>query len=94
MTAKFKPGDRVRIKVDSPPGHFRTPAYVQGKIGLVERMHGAFSNPESLALGGDGMPMQVLYLVCLEQAHVWGHYTASAPDKLCIDIYEHWLEPA
>lgn len=94
MAAKFKPGDRVRIRVGSPPGHFRTPAYVQGKIGLVERVHGAFRNPESLAHGGDGLPEQFLYLVCLDQAQVWEHYTASPQDKLCIDIYEHWLQPA
>ena len=94
MTAKFKHGDSVRIRVDSPPGHFRTPAYVQGKIGLVDRVQGAFRNPESLAHGGDGLPTQILYLVCLEQAHLWGPYTGSAPDKLFIDIYEHWLEPA
>jgi len=94
MTAKFKSGDSVRIRVDSPPGHFRTPGYVQGKIGRVERIQGDFRNPESLAHGGDGLPTQFLYLVRLEQAHIWEHYTASSHDKLFIDIYEHWLEPA
>ena len=94
MAAKFKPGDRVRIRVGAPPGHFRTPGYVQGKIGSIERIHGAFRNPESLAHGGDGLPTQFLYLVRLEQAQVWGRYAASSQDKLFLDIYEHWLEPA
>lgn len=94
MAAKFYPGDRVRIRVGSPPGHFRTPAYVQGKIGAVERIHGAFRNPESLAHGGDGLPRQFLYLVRLDQTHIWGNVTAPPQDKLYIDIYEHWLDPA
>jgi len=94
MTAKFKPGDRVRIRVGSPPGHFRTPGYVQGKIGSVARIHGEFHNPESLAHGGDGLPKQVLYLIRLDQEHLWDNYMASPQDKLFIDIYEHWLEPA
>jgi hypothetical protein len=94
MAAKFKPGDQVRIRVGSPPGHFRTPTYVQGKIGRVETIHGAFRNPESLAYGGDGLPKQFLYLVCLDQTQVWEKYAAPPGDKLFIDIYEHWLEPA
>ena len=46
-----------------------------------------FSQSESLAYGGDGLPKQFLYLVCFEQTHVWGAYPVS-PDKLYIDIYE------
>jgi nitrile hydratase subunit beta len=94
MAAKFKPGDTVRIRVGSPPGHFRTPVYVQGKAGIVEALHGAFHNPESLARGGDGLPKQFLYLVRFDQTHLWPQYPAVHRDKLMIDIYEHWLEPA
>ncbi len=94
MAAKFKPGDKVRIRVGSPPGHFRTPAYIQGKTGIIEALHGAFRNPESLAHGSDGLPKQFLYLVRFDQTHVWQPYTAAPRDKLLIDIYEHWLEPA
>lgn len=93
MSAKFKPGDTVRIRVGSPPGHFRTPAYIQGKIGRIAKIHGAFRNPESLAYGGDGLPKQFLYLVCVDQSHIWHRYN-TPQDKLFIDLYEHWLEPA
>ncbi|HEX2279901.1 MAG TPA: SH3-like domain-containing protein [Candidatus Tectomicrobia bacterium] len=31
MAARFKPGDKVRVRVGTPPGHFRTPAYIQGR---------------------------------------------------------------
>jgi nitrile hydratase len=94
MVAKFKPGDRVRIRVGSPPGHFRTPTYIQGKTGWIETVHGEFRNPESLAYGGDGLPKQFLYLVGFDQEHIWQQYEASLQDKLFIDIYEYWLEPA
>jgi len=94
MSAKFKPGDKVRVRVGSPPGHLRTPHYIQGKTGSVAAVHGTFRNPESLAYGGDGLPKQFLYLVCFEQTQVWEQYPASRQDRLLIDIYEHWLELA
>ena len=31
----FKIGDRVRVRLDSVPGHMRMPAYVRGKVGVV-----------------------------------------------------------
>ena len=93
MLAKFKPGDRVRIRVGSPPGHFRTPSYVQGKAGRIEAIHGDFRNPETLAYGQDGLPKQFLYLVSLDQAEIWKTYADSPRDRLFIDIYEHWLDP-
>jgi hypothetical protein len=92
MAAKFKPGDQVRIRVGSPSGHFRTPAYIQSKTGVIEVLHGAFPNPESLAHGGDGLPTQCLYQVRFDQAHLWQRYPTAFQDKLLIDIYEHWLE--
>lgn len=92
--AKFKPGDRVRVRVASPPGHIRTPAYVQGKIGSIEALHGDFRNPESLAYSGDGLPKQFLYLVRFDQTRLWERYAGSPRDALLVDLYEHWLEPA
>lgn len=94
MRTKFKPGDRVRVRVNSPPGHVRTPRYIQDKIGSVEAIHGAFRNPESLAYGGNGLPKQFLYLVRFDQTQLWKKYSGSPQDQLLVDIYEHWLEPA
>jgi nitrile hydratase len=93
MITKFKSGDLVRVKVGFPPGHFRTPFYIQGKIGRVETIQGSYRNPESLAYGGDGLPKQVLYLICFDQKQVWEKYEGSPQDKVLADIYEHWLEP-
>ena len=92
--ARYQPGDRVQVRTGSPLGHIRTPAYIQGKTGLVSTVYGQFPDPESLAHGGSGLPEQTLYRVEFDQAHVWDGYQGSPSDKLWIDIYERWLEPA
>jgi nitrile hydratase len=91
-TPRFQPGDKVRICTGSPPGHFRTPEYIQGKVGVIEAIHGAYRNPETLAYGGDGLPKQFLYLVRFDQTDIWEEYDSSPRDTLLIDVYEHWLE--
>ena len=94
MAAKFKMGDKVRVRLGVTSGHCRTPAYIQGKIGTIEAVQGTFPNPESRAYGGDGLPKQPLYLVSFPQTHVWKEYHASLKDKLLIDIFEGWLVSA
>jgi nitrile hydratase subunit beta len=90
----FQPGDRVRVRSGDPSGHVRTPAYVRGKPGWIERVHGTFPNPELLAYGRDGNPHQPLYMVGFRQTELWSPYGESRQDRLYVDIYEHWLEPA
>jgi nitrile hydratase len=90
----FKPGDRVRVKAEERPGHVRTPAYVRGKHGWVERVHGEFRDPEKLAYGRDGLPRQPLYMVGFLQTDLWQQRYAESPrDSLYVDIFESWLEP-
>jgi hypothetical protein len=89
---QFKPGDRVKVRSDERPGHIRTPFYVRGKSGWIERVHGDFLNPESLAFGGSGLPKRTLYLVAFNQNDLWSK-SAGAKDKVLVDIYEHWLDP-
>ena len=90
--AKFKPGDRVKVRKEDRPGHIRTPWYIRGKSGWIERVHGQFLNPENLAYGRDGLPKRTLYLVAFSQAAVWAK-SAGSNDKVLVDIYEHWLDP-
>ena len=90
----YQDGDRVTVRVDNPGGHFRTPTYIQGQTGRVHRLCGIFPNPESLAYGGDGQPAQPLYRVEFPQAQVWPAYLGSPSDKIYVDLYQHWLEPA
>jgi len=88
----YHPGQRVRVRSDPSVGHVRTPGYVKGKSGRVERLHGAFRNPETLAYGGDGLPEQPLYLVRIDQRELWPGYGGGGSDGLLVDVYEHWLE--
>lgn len=90
--AKYKIGDQVRIRVGVPPTHFRTPEYIQGKLGRIDALLGAYPNPESLAYFGDGLPAQPLYQVEFAQTDLWRDYKGAANDKLLIDLYENWLE--
>jgi nitrile hydratase subunit beta len=91
---KYHLGDHITVRVFEGPGHVRTPAYVRGKPGWIERVHGEFRNPESLAYGGDGLPRTALYMVGFRQSDLWyERHRESAGDKLYVDLYEHWLEP-
>jgi nitrile hydratase subunit beta len=91
---RFNVGERVRVKAANPPGHRRTPSYVKGKEGTIERVCGSFLNPEELAYGFDGAPKRVLYRVRFKQEEVWDGYEGPLGDWIEMEIYEHWLEPA
>jgi nitrile hydratase len=92
--ARFKPGDRVRVLKSEPPGHVRTPYYCRGHVGVVERLCGAFPNPEELAYRRAGLPATTLYRVRFRSRELWPGYREDPADTLDIEIYEHWLEPA
>lgn len=92
--ARFRTGDRVHVIAIHPPGHIRTPHYIRGKSGVIERLCGAFGNPEELAFGRAGRPRQPLYRVRFTQNHVWPDYRGPITDTVDIEIYQHWLEPA
>lgn len=94
MSPRFAVGDRVRIADRSPPQHNRTPAYVKGRSGVVERLCRPEGQPELMAYGGDGEPFQMVYRVRLAQSELWPDYAESPSDVLEIEIFEHWLEPA
>lgn len=95
MSARFAPGETVKVKARFPKrGHIRTPFYARGKTGVIERICGAFPNPEDLAFGKPGLPAQTLYRVRFDQTHIWSDYAGNVRDKVDIEIFEHWLEPA
>jgi nitrile hydratase len=94
MSAAFAPGDRVRVRPAHPPGHVRTPFYVRGRTGIIERVLAPFPNPEEKAYGRDGLPKQWLYRVRFLQCDLWPDYPGPAGDTVDVEIYQHWLEPA
>ena len=94
MKSNFKQGDPVRVIDSHPPGHRRTPYYIRGKVGEIERVCGEFPNPEELAYGFDGLPKKTLYRVRFRQKDVWSDYSGPTEDTVDVDIYEHWLLPS
>jgi nitrile hydratase subunit beta len=90
--ALFKAGDRVRAKTINPPTHTRLPRYVRGRIGLIERAHGAHVFPDSNAHGGGEHP-QWLYTVTFDGREVWGD-GAQPGLTISVDAWEPYLEPA
>lgn len=94
--ASFKVGDRVRVHrrfPPTPPTHIRTPYYIRGQEGTIERICGEFRNPEELAFGRKGEPKVPLYRVRFRQKDVWPDYAGPEHDHVEIEIYEFWLEP-
>ena len=95
--SRFAVGDRVRVHdlwPPTPPTHVRTPHYVRGHEGVVERICGAFGNPEELAFGRRDAPRETLYRVRFRQADLWPGYEGAAADHIEIEIYEFWLSAA
>jgi len=83
--------ERVRVKAMMPPGHVRTPAYLRGRIGVIERPLGISLNPEQLAYA---LPAerQPLYRVRFSMAELWGDAAERPDDTLDAEIFGHWLE--
>ena len=94
MKPRFRIGDSVAVRAAYPLGHVRTPYYIRGKLGTIERICGEFANPEELAFGRDGLPKRPLYRVRFRQRSVWPDYAGVPEDTVDIEIFEHWLEPA
>ena len=82
----------VRVRNDFPPGHVRTPSYLKGKVGWIERELGSFGNPEELAYRHPGTPTPLLR-VRFNMCDVWGD-AALHNDTIDAEIYAHWLEDA
>jgi nitrile hydratase subunit beta len=87
----FKAGDHVRVRDAHPPGHVRTPSYIRGRTGTVERLCGQYPNPEELAYARSGLPPQPLYRVRFRQTELWPDYRGNSGDTVDVEIFQHWL---
>jgi nitrile hydratase subunit alpha len=93
----FSVGDRVQVRHENfatkwIKPHLRTPGYLFGKIGVVERICGVFENPETAVYRVDTTP-QALYRVRFLQKDLWPDYLESPDDTIEVEIYQHWLVP-
>lgn len=90
--AAFGVGDRVRCRVINPTGHTRLPRYVRGRVGVIDRLHGAHVFPDRHA-HGEGEHPHHLYCVRFEARELWGP-DAPARDSVRLDLWEPYLERA
>ncbi len=92
VAAKFKTGQKVRVRNLNPTGHTRAPRYIRCKTGTIDRDHGVMIFPDTNA-AGQGKKPQHCYSVRFEAAEVWG---ADAPgsDAIYIDLWDDYLDPA
>jgi nitrile hydratase len=92
QAAAWSPGQRVRTRAGPVPHHSRLPAYVRGRTGVVERVHGCHVFADSHAQGLGEQP-QWLYTVVFEGEALWG--TGGEPGlRVSVDAWESTLEGA
>ena len=90
MADGWRPGQRVRVRTLAPPGHVRTPFYLRGCVGEVERVLGPFADPEARAYGHPGRALPLLR-VRFRMDAVWDDAPRPA-DTIEAEIYAPWLE--
>jgi nitrile hydratase len=90
MPALFAVGDTVKTRNINPTGHTRLPRYARGRIGTIERVHGAHVFPDANA-HGRGEDPRWCYSVRIDGPELWG---AGTDPKLsvCLDLWEPYLE--
>jgi nitrile hydratase len=91
--ARFALGQRVRTIAVQPAHHTRLPAYARGKVGIVERVHGAHVFPDTNARGLGENP-QWLYTVAFDEKELWDEQTPKQRSTISVDAFEPYLEPA
>jgi nitrile hydratase len=88
----FRVGQRVRARNLNPPGHTRLPRYARGKIGTIDRDHGVYVFPDTMA-HFRGEKRQHVYSVRFAARELWGEQ-ASPRDSVHLDMWDDYLEPA
>jgi nitrile hydratase len=90
-SARFKVGDRVRMKDIHPATHTRLPQYVRGHVGVVELLHGCHVFPDTNAMGQGEHP-HWLYTVTFDSKDLWPD-VADQRSRVSVDAWEPYLEP-
>ena len=82
----------VRTCAGAVGHHTRLPGYARGKLGRIERVHGAHVFADANARGLGEQP-QWLYSVAFDGTELWG--AGAAPGLVvAIDAWEPYLEAA
>jgi nitrile hydratase subunit beta len=89
--AMFEVGDTVTGILSVSAMHTRLPAYARGRSGLVSTHHGMQILPDASARGE--IRKEHLYTVAFKASDLWPEAT-DRKDKIYIDLWESYLEPA
>jgi nitrile hydratase len=90
VPARFRVGNRVRVRNAHPRTHTRMPRYCRGKSGVIAADHGVYIFPDTHALGLGPKP-QHCYSVRFSAEELWGE---KRNDSVHIDLWDDYLEPA
>ena len=102
LEPQFQVGETVRVRREEArvrwrKPHLRTPGYLFGTVGIVERILGSFPNPEYAAFkfgGNISSAQQPLYLVSFSQGDLWECLSSESKrdDRVTAEIYQPWLQ--
>ena len=91
LRERFAAGDRVRVKLDSVPGHIRLPGYIRGKEGVVVSESPAYPFPDAHAHGVASQD-EPTYDVRFRSEDLWPG--SSEPALVHVGVFQSYLERA
>ena len=90
--AKFKLGDRVRVRDLPAMFYTRTPEYVRGAEGIIAEIAYESPAPEDETWDREDAKSEWFYIVRFRQSDLWDNYTGPNTDTLQTELPERWLE--
>lgn len=90
--ARYKAGDRVRVRNLNTASHNRLPGYLNLRPGTIHLHYGAFHDPAASAHEQVDRPHH-LYCVKFSREELWGGEARDGEFDLYADLFEDYLEP-
>ena len=87
----YSVGQRVRTRMSVAAFHTRLPAYVHGRIGVIEDSHGPRPLADASAHGV--IKLEPLYTVAFEATELWPEAQVGR-GRVFVDAWESYFEPA
>ena len=88
---RFKAGERVRVRLDSVPGHMRMPGYIRGKEGVVVGESPAYPFPDAHAHGVSSED-EPTYDVRFRSEDLWPG--SAEPALVHVGVFQSYLQRA
>ena len=88
---RFRPGDRVLVKLDCVPGHIRMPGYIRGKVGVVVSESPVYPFPDAHAHGVAAQD-EPTYDVRFRSEDLWPNDADAA--LVHVGVFQSYLERA